>query len=131
MPQPELSSTPVKVVRNVDRERFELFTDETPAEFIGFLAYREVDSRTLELQHTIISEGFSRRGFARTLVTTVLDRIRNDDGRIVPTCTYVQGYLERFPQDRKSTRLNSSHVAISYAVFCLKKKKNAYALSRQ
>src|SRR5690625_7029817 len=27
------------------------------------------------------------------------------------------------PADRKSTRLNSSHVAISYAVFCLKKKK--------
>src|SRR5439155_11536299 len=30
-----------------------------------------------------------------------------------------------FSIDRKSTRLNSSHVAISYAVFCLKKKKNA------
>src|SRR5438045_5865706 len=27
------------------------------------------------------------------------------------------------PQDRKSTRLNSSHLGISYAVFCLKKKK--------
>src|SRR5690625_6663301 len=27
-------------------------------------------------------------------------------------------------RDRKSTRLNSSHVAISYAVFCLKKKKS-------
>src|SRR5699024_12597773 len=27
-------------------------------------------------------------------------------------------------RDRKSTRLNSSHVSISYAVFCLKKKKN-------
>src|SRR5689334_23597770 len=27
-------------------------------------------------------------------------------------------------QDRKSTRLNSSHSSISYAVFCLKKKKN-------
>src|SRR5690606_40339322 len=27
-------------------------------------------------------------------------------------------------RDRKSTRLNSSHVKISYAVFCLKKKKN-------
>src|SRR5256885_5922414 len=27
------------------------------------------------------------------------------------------------PQDRKSTRLNSSHLVISYAVFCLKKKK--------
>src|SRR5256886_12415405 len=33
-----------------------------------------------------------------------------------------------FNQDRKSTRLNSSHSQISYAVFCLKKKKtyNAY-----
>src|SRR2546426_3889801 len=28
--------------------------------------------------------------------------------------------------DRKSTRLNSSHLVISYAVFCLKKKKNNY-----
>src|SRR3989442_11793464 len=31
--------------------------------------------------------------------------------------------LRRALQDRKSTRLNSSHVRISYAVFCLKKKK--------
>src|SRR5437773_7367566 len=29
-----------------------------------------------------------------------------------------------FAQDRKSTRLNSSHITISYAVFCLKKKTN-------
>src|SRR5690606_41335763 len=33
------------------------------------------------------------------------------------------GDLRRADQDRKSTRLNSSHVKISYAVFCLKKKK--------
>src|SRR6266702_545060 len=32
------------------------------------------------------------------------------------------------PVDRKSTRLNSSHVAISYAVFCLKKKNNSYSV---
>src|SRR5690625_5722857 len=32
----------------------------------------------------------------------------------------------RARQDRKSTRLNSSHVAISYAVFCLKTKMNNY-----
>src|SRR4051812_49814664 len=30
----------------------------------------------------------------------------------------------RLSPDRKSTRLNSSHMSISYAVFCLKKKKN-------
>src|SRR2546426_12270406 len=31
--------------------------------------------------------------------------------------------ISRLKQDRKSTRLNSSHLVISYAVFCLKKKK--------
>src|SRR3712207_7517673 len=34
-------------------------------------------------------------------------------------------------EDRKSTRLNSSHANISYAVFCLKKKKNKYNLSQR
>src|SRR6266704_5254373 len=33
-------------------------------------------------------------------------------------------------RDRKSTRLNSSHVSISYAVFCLKKKKIIYVVFR-
>src|SRR6516225_11487547 len=35
----------------------------------------------------------------------------------------LRGTLRRRFQDRKSTRLNSSHMSISYAVFCLKKKK--------
>src|SRR3989442_5561171 len=37
----------------------------------------------------------------------------------------------RVEGDRKSTRLNSSHVRISYAVFCLKKKKNLYGVLRE
>src|SRR5438034_7408391 len=39
---------------------------------------------------------------------------------LVNTCTVRQHAEDR---DRKSTRLNSSHTVISYAVFCLKKKK--------
>src|SRR5437870_7043994 len=35
------------------------------------------------------------------------------------------------PRDRKSTRLNSSHVAISYAVFCLKKKMDVEEMMRE
>src|SRR5476651_1807954 len=39
-----------------------------------------------------------------------------------------QGWMKEHPLtlDRKSTRLNSSHANISYAVFCLKKKKNLF-----
>src|SRR5256885_8499924 len=36
---------------------------------------------------------------------------------------------DRGMEDRKSTRLNSSHLVISYAVFCLKKKSAAHPLS--
>src|SRR5207249_7863119 len=35
-----------------------------------------------------------------------------------------KGCVEKYQRDRKRTRLNSSHVSISYAVFCLKKKTN-------
>src|SRR3712207_8874079 len=37
---------------------------------------------------------------------------------------YLLQKMEGYPGDRKSTRLNSSHANISYAVFCLKKKRN-------
>src|SRR5437868_12408855 len=47
-------------------------------------------------------------------------------GHLVPRHVAMQPqhvHDDVFGQDRKSTRLNSSHVSISYAVFCLKKKK--------
>src|SRR5699024_12736677 len=51
-----------------------------------------------------------------------------DVRRLRPLCAACcrRGYICPAPRegrDRKSTRLNSSHVSISYAVFCLKKKK--------
>src|SRR5689334_24823440 len=46
----------------------------------------------------------------------------NDAGR-QPIVTYVLKEKNTVIADRKSTRLNSSHSSISYAVFCLKKKK--------
>src|SRR5438874_4572875 len=51
-----------------------------------------------------------RMGFACSLLGHILLRCRSLPHR-------------SFREDRKSTRLNSSHVEISYAVFCLKKKK--------
>src|SRR2546426_6779586 len=43
-------------------------------------------------------------------------------GHLDPTLPPVEGDAIKLEQDRKSTRLNSSHLVISYAVFCLKKK---------
>src|SRR5690625_5333033 len=47
----------------------------------------------------------------------------HEDELIAPVLIACGGQNDPRTQDRKSTRLNSSHVAISYAVFCLKKKK--------
>src|SRR5256886_4908619 len=51
-----------------------------------------------------------------------------DGANVVVTDVSEQGNQEtaRLIEDRKSTRLNSSHSQISYAVFCLKKKKNQH-----
>src|SRR5690625_6027085 len=54
----------------------------------------------------------SSRYFPEHSVRT--DRLRSLAHRVRHTCA---------KEDRKSTRLNSSHVAISYAVFCLNKKR--------
>src|SRR3989442_6390763 len=50
------------------------------------------------------------------------ERKRPTDG-VITGYGKIDGRTYRNPRDRKSTRLNSSHVRISYAVFCLKTKK--------
>src|SRR5438034_2227988 len=49
--------------------------------------------------------------------------VRRADGRGTPAGIARRARRFRAAPDRKSTRLNSSHTVISYAVFCLKKKK--------
>src|SRR5256885_9990730 len=49
---------------------------------------------------------------------------REVDGRENARQHHIQAFRRLQAKDRKSTRLNSSHLVISYAVFCLKKKKN-------
>src|SRR3989475_4647364 len=89
---------------------FDLLAGLTVSELEAVLAH--------ELAHArLVQRGFSRwlkKGLARlTLVTTELSDC---------AAAYRQANA-RSDLDRKSTRLNSSHSQISYAVFCLKKKK--------
>src|SRR2546429_5932048 len=55
----------------------------------------------------------------------VILALSNPDPEIEPLIAREQGAALAADGDRKSTRLNSSHGYISYAVFCLKKKKHA------
>src|SRR5256885_9883110 len=52
----------------------------------------------------------------------------NGDRYLLPLNRPIEAFLTGSDRDRKSTRLNSSHLVISYAVFCLKKKKKSQHL---
>src|SRR5699024_11823257 len=58
-----------------------------------------------------------------------LRRAASAEGLLISIPSAEAARRSRAGEDRKSTRLNSSHVSISYAVFCLKKKKEMRASS--
>src|SRR5699024_11759943 len=74
----------------------------------AFLTYVETVISSLNFRETGLEE------FVEMVTFYVINRLRH--------------YREEQVIDRKSTRLNSSHVSISYAVFCLKKKKEMNTL---
>src|SRR5690349_23820074 len=90
------------------------------------------DTPTTELytlSPTRRSSDLARRSRHRSLRRQCRAVWRSPSQRTMPIATPL-GIAAAYAIDRKSTRLNSSHVEISYAVFCLKKKKKYnYTLS--
>src|SRR3712207_8814086 len=80
-----------------------LFRSDASAKWVG----RSVDP---------LVTTWARYTFAVILVSLVLNPVTTP------------GLMRTRRPDRKSTRLNSSHANISYAVFCLKKKKESYTV---
>src|SRR5438067_5708860 len=76
--------------------------------------------RSTLFPYTTLFRSRSPRDFGATL--QMCDKPPSDR----PSATGLQ-----YTADRKSTRLNSSHVSISYAVFCLKKKKKKKIIQTQ
>src|SRR5205814_10104688 len=93
------------------------FSTATPTTELYTLSLHDALPISCEFGPPPIAENSGRRGFLHSLV----------GGCRTPTSTGTQPLPRPCRdvdlQDRKSTRLNSSHLGISYAVFCLKKKK--------
>src|SRR3712207_8410881 len=87
---------------------------------------------TLFRSHGVVQDdGELRRTMARRLPDLELLLLREPDGgtgRLVDRLHDAAQARQR-GEDRKSTRLNSSHANISYAVFCLKKKSHCLSFS--
>src|SRR5205814_10409309 len=87
--------------------------DALPISAVGDVAEVIGGSATVDVSGKYLRE-------PRVIVKSLAARLRGVDGE----CGGIQIALRtNAGRDRKSTRLNSSHLGISYAVFCLKKKK--------
>src|SRR5258708_36423226 len=86
--------------------------------FFFFLMIRRPPRSTLFPYTTLFRSPLS---MARPSHSAVFERLQSSCWRSLSCFFQSFGYSRR--RDRKSTRLNSSHQIISYAVFCLKKKK--------
>src|SRR5690242_21363943 len=78
--------------------------------------------RSSDLKLNSKKKGSPSTGWTGGVMSPIMDR---DSWWDIRYCPWVESKVSRL--DRKSTRLNSSHMSISYAVFCLKKKEDGVA----
>src|SRR3712207_7933648 len=89
-----------------------------------FLMIRRPPRSTLFPYTTLFRSAYATNSSPITMFTTPTTAVLI---RAFPNCC--SRYNRKVSEDRKSTRLNSSHANISYAVFCLKKKKKQHIYS--
>src|SRR5690349_23839858 len=94
-----------------------LLTNDDGIQAAGLQALRRALLGVPGVELAVIAPDGNRSAMARSITTRRplwVEEVDFGDGTV--------GYATDGTPDRKSTRLNSSHVEISYAVFCLKKK---------
>src|SRR5690625_3261041 len=114
---------------------FQQLMEEQRTQYIKANEYERSDERVSQ------RNGYYKRGWTTRIGTLDLEVPRTRDGKFSPNvferyqrnekallASMLEMYISNI--DRKSTRLNSSHVAISYAVFCLKKKNKKHIDSK-
>jgi uncharacterized protein len=85
------------------RESAKRFTARTPSG-LAYISYVEPDERTIDLQHTVVPEGERGRGVGGALVRRALWHARQQHKRVIPTCQFVKGWLERHPAEQDVLR---------------------------
>src|SRR5256885_10419407 len=85
--------------------------------------------RSMRARDPLLSHDLPVLEVARELPATPLPGPGNAPAQVEPAADRAAVAADGDAADRKSTRLNSSHLVISYAVFCLKKKKQRMNLA--
>src|SRR3712207_8754228 len=107
---------------------FLLFTFHRPSFFLFFFLMIRRPPRSTLFPYTTLFRSCS--AIASSFCCSARPEGGSSDSTSITSSAWRRVMSMRYPPDRKSTRLNSSHANISYAVFCLKKKNHPIPLQQ-
>lgn len=85
----------MNVTDNTERHRYELVEEGAVVAFEDYA----LDGERIDLVHTEVAEGHDGRGLARQLVEAVLVDVRARGLQVVPSCSYVAGFIAKNPAE--------------------------------
>lgn len=88
-------SDDVTITKNAPANRFELRVGE---QLVGLIDYRLTDAGAVNMFHTETDPAFGGRGLASQLVAFALADARAEGYQVVPTCPFIDTYLDRHPE---------------------------------
>lgn len=83
----------MRVINNKEKNRFETTIDGYKA----FIEYK-IDGETIELHHTEVDPALGGRGVASEMTETVLLDLEQQGLKVIPTCPFIEKYIERHPE---------------------------------
>ncbi len=81
----------LNIEHNQQTNRFEVHIDG----YIGYLEYEEKDNNVLDFTHTIVPKELGGRGVGSSLVKHGLDYAREHGYKVIPTCSFVEAYINK------------------------------------
>jgi predicted GNAT family acetyltransferase len=83
----------IEVSDNTEAQRYEAYVD---GELAGFTEYR-MDGDVVVMPHTVVESEHEGQGVAGALAKHALDDIRARDLKVVPSCAFIRGWIDRHP----------------------------------
>ena len=80
-----------EVKLNTEKNRFELDVEGATA----VIEFRKIEPNILDLIHTEVPEALSGKGIASKLVLGALNYIRSNNLKLIPSCSFVQSYMNK------------------------------------
>ena len=87
-------SEPIHVEHNPQQQCFSAEVDGYKA----LLEYRKVDEHSIDIHHTYVPNELRGQGVAGVLAQTALDYAKQQQLKVIPSCSYIAVYLKRHPQ---------------------------------